>query len=64
MRGDETYKTRLTKSSRKTTTLLVARSFLAKEYLRVARLKDSVKGLLSGDEVTQPTMQTNPETKT
>lgn len=63
MRGDETYKTRLTKSSRKTTTLLVARSFLAKEYLRVARLKDSVKRLLSGDEAAQGAMQTTPETK-
>jgi CelD/BcsL family acetyltransferase involved in cellulose biosynthesis len=49
LRGDEAYKIRLTKSSRRTTTLLVARSFLAKEYLRVARLKDSLKSLLATD---------------
>ena len=54
LRGDEAYKCRLTKSSRKTITLLVARSFLAKEYLRVARLKDSVKRLVSGNGVTEP----------
>jgi len=46
LRGDEPYKSRLTKLSRKTVTLLVARSFLAKEYLRVGSLKDSVKRLI------------------
>jgi CelD/BcsL family acetyltransferase involved in cellulose biosynthesis len=56
LRGDETYKTRLTKSSRKTITLLLARSFLAKKYLRVARLKDSVKRLLSHDAPPQPAL--------
>jgi CelD/BcsL family acetyltransferase involved in cellulose biosynthesis len=54
LRGDEPYKCRLTKSSRKTVTLLVARSFLAKEYLRVARLKDSVKRLVTGQGVAEP----------
>lgn len=47
LRGDESYKCRLTKSSRKTATLLVARSFLAKRYLRVAGWKDSVKRLIN-----------------
>lgn len=46
LRGDETYKTRLTKTSRKTITLLLARSLLAKEYLRLAGMKDSVKRFL------------------
>jgi CelD/BcsL family acetyltransferase involved in cellulose biosynthesis len=54
LRGDEAYKCRLTKTSRKTITLLVARSFLAKEYLRAARLKDSVKRLVSGSGVAEP----------
>ncbi|HJZ96126.1 MAG TPA: GNAT family N-acetyltransferase [Candidatus Solibacter sp.] len=49
LRGDEAYKVRLTKSSRKTATLLLARSFLAKEYLRANRLKDSMKRMM-GDE--------------
>ncbi len=62
MRGDETYKTRLTKTSRRTTTLLVAHSFLAREYLRVARLKDSVKRLLNNDDAAKAPMQTS-ETK-
>lgn len=53
LRGDEAYKCRLTKSSRKTVTLLVARSFLAKEYLRIARLKDSVKRMMSNDEAAE-----------
>lgn len=47
LRGDELYKGRLTRCSRKTATLLVARSFIAKEYLRVSRWKDSVKQLVS-----------------
>lgn len=54
LRGEETYKSRLTKTSRNTVTLLVARSFLAKEYLRVARLKDSVKRLVTGTGVAEP----------
>jgi CelD/BcsL family acetyltransferase involved in cellulose biosynthesis len=53
LRGEETYKSRLAKTSRKTVTLLVARSFMAKEYLRVARLKDSVKRLVNGNEVAE-----------
>lgn len=48
LRGDETYKTRLTTTSRRTVTLLVGRTFLAKEYLRALRLKDSVKKALGG----------------
>ena len=54
LRGDEAYKCRLTKSSRNTVTLLVARSLLAKEYLRAGRLKDSVKRLISDSGVTEP----------
>jgi hypothetical protein len=54
LRGDEAYKCRLTKTSRKTVTMLVARSFLAKEYLRVARLKDSVKRLVTDRGATEP----------
>jgi CelD/BcsL family acetyltransferase involved in cellulose biosynthesis len=47
LRGDESYKNRLTKVSRKTATLLVGRSLLAKQYLGMAQLKDSVKRLIS-----------------
>jgi CelD/BcsL family acetyltransferase involved in cellulose biosynthesis len=54
LRGEETYKSRLTKASRKTVTMLVARSFLAKEYLRAARLKDSMKRLVTGTGVAEP----------
>ncbi len=43
LRGDEVYKSRWTKTFRTTTTVLVARSFFGKEYLRVARMKDLVK---------------------
>jgi CelD/BcsL family acetyltransferase involved in cellulose biosynthesis len=57
LRGDENYKGRLTKSSRRTVTLLLARSFLARKYLDAARLKDSVKRLLTGDGAVQPTVQ-------
>lgn len=64
MRGDETYKLRLTRQSRRTTTLLLARSFLAKEYLRAARLKDSVKRLLGGEEDPQRAVPTRNETTT
>jgi len=60
LRGDETYKSRLTKSFRKTITLLVARSFSARQYLRVNRLKDWVKRTLlrravpAASEVAEP----------
>jgi CelD/BcsL family acetyltransferase involved in cellulose biosynthesis len=54
LRGDESYKCRFTKSSRKTVTLLVARSLLAKQYLGMAQLKDSVKRLISGSGMAEP----------
>jgi CelD/BcsL family acetyltransferase involved in cellulose biosynthesis len=47
LRGDEAYKLHWTKTVRTTSTLLVARGFMAKEYLRAARLKDKAKNLLS-----------------
>ena len=47
LRGDEGYKMRLTKSSRRTITLLLARTFLARKFLNAAQLKDSVKRLVS-----------------
>jgi CelD/BcsL family acetyltransferase involved in cellulose biosynthesis len=46
LRGDEAYKSRWTKQFRRTNTLLVGRGALAREYLRVAHLKDAVKGCL------------------
>jgi CelD/BcsL family acetyltransferase involved in cellulose biosynthesis len=51
LRGDESYKSRLTKSTRKTATLLVARGLIAREYLRVSRWKDSVKNLVGAAAV-------------
>ena len=48
LRGDEGYKSHWTQLYRKTDTVLVARSLLAKEYLRAARWKDSVKEKLNG----------------
>jgi CelD/BcsL family acetyltransferase involved in cellulose biosynthesis len=47
LRGDEAYKTRWTKTYRKTATVLVARNFAAKEYLRINRIKDLAKHLVS-----------------
>lgn len=46
LRGDESYKTRWTKTYRKTSTLLVARSLMANNYLRAARFKDIAKRFL------------------
>lgn len=43
LRGDEGHKTHLTKSARKTVTLLVGRSLSANAYLRALNLKDAVK---------------------
>lgn len=43
LRGDEAYKSRWTKTFRKTSTLLLAGSFMAREYLRAGRLKDFMK---------------------
>ena len=63
LRGDESYKGRLTKSSRRTVTLLVARSFLAKKYLDAARLKDMVKRVLANDGGLQPVLQGAPDGK-
>lgn len=59
LRGDETYKVRLTKACRRTATLLLGRSFLAKEYLRANRLKDSVKRMM-GDEEARPVVPQPP----
>lgn len=46
LRGDEDYKSRWTTTHRTTTTVLIGRSFMAKEYLRVANLKDNVKQVI------------------
>ena len=46
LRGDEAYKFRWTKSTRRTITLLAARSTVARTYLRTAQAKDLVKRLL------------------
>jgi hypothetical protein len=43
LRGDEAYKARWTKTDRKTITLLFARGFMSRLYLRATRLKDAVK---------------------
>jgi CelD/BcsL family acetyltransferase involved in cellulose biosynthesis len=43
LRGDEAYKSRWSKTCRKTATLLLGRSFAAKQYLRVSAIKDLVK---------------------
>jgi CelD/BcsL family acetyltransferase involved in cellulose biosynthesis len=67
LRGDETYKMRWTRTFRKTSTLLLARGFMAGTYLRVADLKDVIKhrrtGLGSTDApLTPPTkMQSQPD---
>jgi CelD/BcsL family acetyltransferase involved in cellulose biosynthesis len=63
LRGDETYKCRLTKASRRTVTLLLARSFLAKKYLDAARLKDLVKRALTSDGALQAALQGAPDGK-
>ena len=60
LRGDEVYKFRWTKSYRKTVTLLLARNFQAKSYLRVAQLKDRIK-LLLAKKSTAPPGEVNPE---
>jgi len=44
LRGDESYKSRWTRTYRNTITLLVARSFMARGYLHTAQLKDLLKG--------------------
>jgi len=46
LRGDEAYKSRWTKTARTTTTLLVARTPMARAYLATAHLKDRLKHLL------------------
>lgn len=63
LRGDEAYKGRLTKSSRRTVSLLVARSFLAKKYLEACRLKDKIKRVLSTDGAVQSVLQGAPDDK-
>lgn len=53
LRGDEAYKSRWTKTYRTTATLLIARSFMAREQQRVAWLKDRVKRFLPGKQVAE-----------
>jgi len=48
LRGDEAYKSRWTKTYRKTATILVGQSLMSKQYLRAARLKDIVKYRIAG----------------
>lgn len=43
LRGDEAYKSRWTRTFRRTATLLLGRSFIAQRFLQVARAKDLVK---------------------
>ena len=57
LRGDESYKFRWTKSTRRTITLLAARSTAARAYLRTAQAKDLVKRLL-GKGSTPPVTST------
>ncbi|MCS7010058.1 MAG: GNAT family N-acetyltransferase [Anaerolineales bacterium] len=47
LRGDESYKSHWTKTYRTTATLLTARTWLAKEYLRFLRTKDRFKELIA-----------------
>lgn len=47
LRGDEAYKGRWTKTCRKTATVLLARSFPAREFLRIHAAKDAVKHWLA-----------------
>jgi CelD/BcsL family acetyltransferase involved in cellulose biosynthesis len=60
LRGDEDYKSRWTKTYRTTTTVLVGRKFFAREYLRVARLKDLVKHTISNEGPTAPSVAALP----
>lgn len=63
LRGNEAYKSHLAKSSRKTATLLLARSFFAKEYLRANRVKDLVKRVVGNDTAAaEPQLTTVSET--
>ena len=48
LRGDERFKLHLTKSARKTVTLVVGRSPSAGAYLQALQLKDVCQGALSG----------------
>jgi CelD/BcsL family acetyltransferase involved in cellulose biosynthesis len=47
LRGDEAYKSRWTKTYRKTVTVLLARSWPARRFIEVARAKDLLKRSLS-----------------
>jgi CelD/BcsL family acetyltransferase involved in cellulose biosynthesis len=55
LRGDEAYKSRWTKTTRKTATLLLGQSFTAKQFLHTARMKDLLKRSFG------PKMQPSPE---
>jgi len=46
LRGDEEYKSRWTKTYRKTATLLFARKFMARQYLQMHHWKDRIKNYL------------------
>ncbi len=48
LRGGEAYKSRWTGQFRRTVTLLAGRGMLAREYLRIANVKDAVKQSLGG----------------
>jgi CelD/BcsL family acetyltransferase involved in cellulose biosynthesis len=54
LRGDEAYKSRWAKEARKTATLLVAGCFTAREYLRIAGIKDHLKVILGRAAVPKP----------
>ena len=43
LRGDEAYKSRWTKTCRRTATLLLGQSFIAKQFLHAAHVKDMVR---------------------
>jgi len=46
LRGDEAYKSRWTKTYRKTATVLLSGGMMAKQYLLLAGIKDNLKHLL------------------
>jgi len=62
LRGDEAYKSRWTKTYRTTTTLLVARSVVARGYLRTAQLKDTIKHYALSRRPRQSTLPDNVQT--
>lgn len=61
LRGDEAYKSRWTKTYRKSSTALVAGRFAGKGYLRVLRLKDAAKARFGRRVVTDPADEAQPD---